>query len=252
MRFGGKVALITGGNSGIGRAAALAFAREGAAVAVAARRAEEGESVAAQVRALGAEAIFIKTDVSNSSEVQAMVERTVDAFGAVDIAFNNAGRGGGGGDMHEVDESTYDAVMDVNVRGVWLCMQAEIRQMLTQGDGGERIIVNCASVAGLTGVRGGALYSATKHAVAGITASAALEYVRRGIRINSVCPGYVDTPMVRPSLDDPERGPQILRREPIGRVGEPAEIASAVLWLCSDGASFMVGHNMPVDGGIMA
>ena len=256
-QFDGKVALVTGGSSGIGRAAAVAFAREGARVAVAARREAESLETVARIHETGSEAVFIQTDVSDEAQVEAMVAGTVNAFGRLDFAFNNAGvsqRGAGAAGpllLHELPTDVWDRLMAINLRGVFLCLKYEINQMIAQGAGGA--IVNDSSVSGLVGVPHQSAYSASKHGVLGLTKAAALGAVQQGIRVNAVCPGWIRTPMVEvgiANLDGFEE--RITAMEPIGRIGDPGEIADAVIWLCSDQASFMVGHSLVVDGGMMA
>jgi NAD(P)-dependent dehydrogenase (short-subunit alcohol dehydrogenase family) len=245
----GKVAIVTGGNSGIGRATAVRFAAKGVRVTIAARRADEGHETVEIIRAAGGEAIFVPTDVSQESQIEAMVQKTVETYGGLDYAFNNAGvTGPVGTALTDATEEAWDQVIDVNLKGVWLSMKYEIPQMLKGGGGA---IVNDSSVAGLLG-SGLFAYSASKHGVIGLTKSAALAYAQQGIRINAVCPGFVRTPMVEPLLDDPESNARVHAMEPMGRVGNPEEVADAVVWLCSDEASFVTGIAMPVDGGLVA
>ncbi len=246
----GKVALITGAGSGIGRASALAFAREGAKVAVADIVAEGGEETVRMVKEAGGEAFFIKVDVSNAVEVEAMVNRVVDTYGRIDCAYNNAGIEGRLASTDEYPEDVFDKVIDINLTGVWLCMKYELPHMLKQGSGA---IVNTASGAGLIGVAGLSAYVASKHGVVGLTKTAALEYAKSGIRVNAVCPGLIQTPMVeRITADQPQLGEALVAAEPIGRTGKPEEIAESVVWMCSDAASFVTGHAMSVDGGYVA
>ena len=248
-QFEGRVAVVTGGNSGIGRATAIRFAQEGAKVVVAARRIQQGEETVEEIRGAGGEAIFVRTDVSKAAEVESMVSRTVEAYGRLDYAFNNAGTGTGG-PMHEATEEDWDRVIDVNLKGVWLCMKYEIAQMLAQSGGA---IVNVSSVAGLVGEGNAPIYAASKFGVVGLTRSSALQYARSGIRINAVCPGAVLTPGLQRTFEGrPEVEEWFGAHEPIGRLGEPNEIAEAVVWLCSDAASFVTGVAMPVDGGMVA
>ncbi|HVL75027.1 MAG TPA: SDR family oxidoreductase [Noviherbaspirillum sp.] len=248
--FNGKSVLVTGAASGIGRAAALAFAQQGAQVAVCDIDAAGGEAVAAEIAQEGGTAIFIKADVSRSADVETLMARVVDTYGRLDCAFNNAGIEIEHLPLAEADEATFDRLMSVNVKGVWLCMKHEIRQMLKQGGGA---IVNTASVAGLVGAPLQPVYAATKHAVVGLTKTAAAEYGRFGIRVNTVCPGIIRTPMLERALErEPRREKTITKVHPIGRLGEAQEIANAALWLCSDSASFVTGHQLAVDGGLTA
>ena len=254
-RLDGKTALVTGGASGIGRATAVAFAREGARVVVADRQAAGAHETVELVTKAGAKGIFIETDVTDAGAIDALVTRTVDAFGRLDCAFNNAGISGIGigaparAATADYPDERWHQVIAVNLTAVWLCMKREIQQMLTQGGGA---IVNTASVAGLVGLRYASAYVASKHGVVGLTKTAALEYAQQGIRVNAVCPGYIETPMTEPGRKDPARVAQILAQEPIGRMGSPEEVAEAVVWLCSDAASFVTGHTMTVDGGYFA
>jgi len=245
-----KVALITGGNSGIGRATALLFAQEGAKVAIAARREEEGIETVEEIVANGGEAVFFKTNIAQATEVKAMVERTVEAFGRLDCAFNNAGRpGDAGAPTHDYPEDIWQQVMDVNITGTFLCMKYEIQQMLKDGGG---VIVNDASVAGLRGAKEiSAAYVTSKHGVVGLTRSVALEYAPKGIRVNAVCPGWVRTAMVEGAFErNPELETSIIDQIGLGRIGKPEEVAEAVVWLCSERSSFVTGHTLVVDGGM--
>jgi NAD(P)-dependent dehydrogenase (short-subunit alcohol dehydrogenase family) len=249
-RIAGKVALVTGGSSGIGRATAQIFAREGAKVVVADVVVEGGEETVRLINAAGGEAIFVKTDVAQSADVEAMVKKAVETYGRLDCAFNNAGIEGALQPTSEYDESVWDRVLSINLRGLWLCMKAELRQMLSQGSGA---IVNTASAAGLVAVPGLSAYVAAKHGVVGLTKTAALEYAKAGIRVNAVCPGGVDTPMVRRVFgNNPQFAEAAASAEPVGRLAQPAEIGEAVVWLCSDAASFVTGLPMAVDGGMVA
>ncbi len=247
----GKVALVTGAGSGIGRATALACAREGAQIVVADRVIEGGEETVAMVQSAGAEATFVQVDVTQAADVEAMVAAAVSAYGRIDCAHNNAGIEGGFATTADYPEEDWDRVIAVNLKGVWLCMKYEIPQMLAQGGGA---IVNTASLAGLVGVRRMPAYVASKHGVAGLTKTAALEVAKAGIRVNAVCPGVIHTSMVdRMFLDQrPELEDRLAAAEPIGRLGKPEEVAEAVVWLCSDAASFVTGHTMSVDGGMQA
>lgn len=246
----GKIALVTGGGSGIGQATSLTFAREGAKVVVADVNADGGEETVSNIKEAGGDAFFVHADVSRALDVEAMVKTAVQTFGRLDCAFNNAGiSSSGGGATHEYPEDIWDRVVSINLKGVWLCLKYEIAQMLEQGGGA---VVNTASAAGLVGLRNATAYVAAKHGVVGLTKTAALEYAQQGIRVNAVCPGYIDTPMTEALRSDPERLASVIAREPIGRVGTPQEIAESVAWLCSDAASFVTGHAMAVDGGYVA
>ena len=245
----GKAALVTGGSSGIGLAAGLLFARAGAMVALASRDPERGQAALLKVRETGGEAIWIQADVSKAEDVQSMIEKTMAAFGRLDYAFNNGGSGGGGGWLAEVAEEDFDRTIDGYLKSVWLCMKVEITVMLEQ-DGGA--IVNNSSVDGLRAFPDDPIYSAAKHGVLGLTKSGALQYARRGIRINAVCPGWIRTPPVENWIQtDPEMEGRMLMHQPIGRLGSPDEVASAVVWLCSDSASLVIGTALPVDGGYL-
>ena len=246
----GKVALVTGGGSGIGRASALTFAREGAKVVVADVVVEGGEETVRLIQQRGGEAIFVKTDVSRAAEVEALVARAVQTYGRLDCAHNNAGIEGAAATTIDYAEDAWERVIAINLKGVWLCMKYEIPHLLKQGGGA---IVNTASTAGLVGYRGGAAYVASKHGVVGLTKTAALEYTKAGVRVNAVCPGAIDTPMMgRITGHRPQRAERMAASEPVGRMGRPEEIAEAVVWLCSEAASFVTGHAMAVDGGITA
>ncbi len=249
-RVEGKVSLITGGGSGIGRATALLFGREGARVVIADYNAEGGERAAKEIRDAGGAAEFHAADMSNPAQVEALIAKIAAAHGRLDCAFNNAGIAGRMTNTAECLLENWDRVIAINLSGVFYCMKYEIVQMLKQGGGS---IVNTSSVAGLIGLAGGPAYVAAKHGVAGLTKTAALEFAQRGIRVNAVCPGFIRTPMVERVLD---RGSfneeQIFAAEPMHRMGKPEEIAEAVLWLCSDASSFVTGLPMPVDGGYVA
>ena len=250
MDFKGKVAVITGGTSGIGRDAAILFAKQGAKVVVAGRREAEGKETLDLVRAAGGEGLFVKTDVSQTADVRGLVQKTVEKFGRVDVAFNNAGIEGKWTSIVEQSEEDWDATIDINLKGVWLCLKYEIQQMLKQGGGGA--IVNMASIAGLMGSAGAATYCASKHGVIGLTKSAALETARNGIRVNVVCPAVIETPMGERVFGEPAARKYALSLHPLGRFGTPMEIADAVVWMCSDHASFMTGQSLVLDGGFLA
>jgi len=228
----------------------LAFARESAKLIIADMNEDGGHQTVHMITEQGGEATFVRTDVSRAVEVQALISQAVATYGRLDCAHNNAGISGGGHALTaEYAEDTWHQVIAINLTGVWLCMKYEIPQMLQQGSGA---IVNTASVAGLIGGRGLAAYVASKHGVVGLSKTAALEYAQQGIRVNCVCPGVIQTPMTARGLSDPERRARIIASEPVGRVGTPEEIAEAVIWLCSDAASFVTGHTMTVDGGFVA
>lgn len=249
-RVAGKVALITGGGSGIGRATAQIFAREGAKIVVADVVVAGGEETVRLLKAAGGEAIFVKTDVSQPADVEAMIKKTVETYGRLDCAFNNAGIEGVVKPTVEYGEADWDRVIAINLKGVWLCMKSELQQMLKQGSGA---IVNTASVAGLVGLPGFSAYVAAKHGVNGLTKTAALEYAKSGIRVNAVCPGAIRTPMFeRGARDNPGIEEQVIAAEPVGRMADPTEVGEAVVWLCSDAASFVTGLPMAVDGGWVA
>ena len=250
--FDGKVALVTGGGGGIGLATASAFAEAGASVIMADSNATLLEEAAGDLRSAGHEVLAVTCDVTDRNQVRAMTEQAVGAYGRLDAAFNNAGINCDSAPMLETEDEEFDSILDVNLRGVWNCMKAELRQMMAQGSGA---IVNCSSIGGMRGLKGRAAYSASKFGVIGLTRAAALDYAGMGIRINAVCPGIIgNTPMAArvTKNNDPDIIKAFVAAEPIGRLGEPEEIAAAVLWLCSAGASFMVGHALAVDGGILA
>jgi NAD(P)-dependent dehydrogenase (short-subunit alcohol dehydrogenase family) len=250
-RVSGKVALITGGGSGIGRATAIVFAREGAKVVIADYNREGGEQTVKTIKAAGGEASFIEANVAVAQQVEAMVAKTVDTYGRLDCAFNNAGiEGQIGANIAECTEENWGRIIAINLTGVFLCMKYELPQMLKQGGGS---IVNTASVAGLVGLPGGTAYVASKHGVAGLTKSGALEYAKSGIRINAVCPGFIRTAMTERVMDGGSISEEaMIAAEPLGRIGKPEEIANVVLFLCSDDASFVTGIPFPIDGGYIA
>ena len=244
-----KVAVITGGASGIGRATALAMAAEGARIAVLDLGAERGHDVLAAIAAVGGEARYYPTNVALADDVTKSFNQVIKDFGRIDCAFNNAGVGGDHALLADTSDAEFERVVGVNLTGVWLCLRREIQEMLPRGGGA---IVNTASVAGLVGWKFAAAYSATKHAVIGLTRSAALEYAKRDIRINAVCPGVIETPMAASAQDDESIRDIMIRKHAIGRLGQPEEVAAAVLWLCSPAASFIHGHALAVDGGYVA
>jgi NAD(P)-dependent dehydrogenase (short-subunit alcohol dehydrogenase family) len=246
----GKVGIVTGGTSGIGRDTAVLFAKAGAKVVVAGRREAEGKETVDLIRAAGGEALFVKTDVSRAAEVQALLQKTVEKFGRLDVAFNNAGIEGNWIPIAEQSEEDWDRVIDINLKGVWLCLKYEIQQMLKQGGGGT--IVNMASVAGHIGSPGAAAYCASKHGVMALTKTAALENARNGIRVNVVCPAVIETPMSERLFGAPEINKFALGLHPIGRFGKPMEVAEAVVWMLSSRASFMTGQSIVLDGGMLA
>jgi len=249
-QFTGKVALVTGAGSGIGRASALAFARLGAKVVVADVAGDAGEETAALVRAENTDSFYVRADVSQRADVENLVRTAVEYYGRVDFAHNNAGISGAQALMADYSEEVWDRVMGVNLKGVWLCMKYELQQMSRQGGG---VIVNTSSVAGLKGSQGVSAYVASKHGIVGLTRAAALEYARSGIRVNAVAPGTIHTAMIDRFTGGDERMlQQFAEGEPIGRLGTPDEVAQAVTWLCSDSASFITGAVLSVDGGRLA
>ena len=247
----GKSALVTGAAAGIGRASALALARAGAAVCVSDINSEGADETARQIIGEGGRAISIACDVTQADDVAALVNAALDAFGRLDGAVNSAGIAGDFHTrLHEADDAVFERVLAVNLRGVWRCMKAELNAMLAQGSGS---IVNIASVAGLIGAPKAAAYTASKHAVIGLTRSAAIDYAKRGIRVNAICPAYTDTAMVQSAIEGDPRMAQIMRRAiPMGRLGQASEIGDAAVWLCSDASSFMTGHALALDGGLTA
>ena len=250
-RMNGKVALVTGGSTGIGRATALEFAAAGARVALAnSRNVDAGQDVVKHIREGGGEALFVQTDVARAPEVAALVDQTVEHFGRLDYACNNAGVSGVPASVVDTDEALWDSVIDINLKGVWLCMKYEIPAMLKYGGGA---IVNVSSAGGLVGTAGLGAYTASKHGVVGLTKVAALEYAQAGVRVNAVCPGVIRTSLFEQAAEqDPEFGRTQIARHPIGRLGAPEEVSAAVIWLCSDAAAFVTGAALPIDGGAVA
>jgi NAD(P)-dependent dehydrogenase (short-subunit alcohol dehydrogenase family) len=244
----GKVALVTGGSSGIGRASALAFAKEGAAVIVAARRTTLGEETARIISENGGDSLFVKTDVSNSAEVRSLVNTIAERYGRLDFAFNNAGISAPTlSPTADMSEEEWDSVIATNLKGIWLCMKYEIPLMLKQSGGS---IVNMSSILGVVGTSlGVSAYVASKHAIIGLTKAAALEYAPHGLRINAVCPGFVETSLIEVATNEPGGREQLVSLHPVGRIGRPEEVAQPVVWLCSEAASFITGHSMVIDGG---
>jgi NAD(P)-dependent dehydrogenase (short-subunit alcohol dehydrogenase family) len=243
--FQDKVAIVTGGSFGIGKAAAIAFANRGAKVVIA-DWVEDKETLET-IRSSGGDAFFIKCDISKNDEVKKMIDKAIVQYGRIDYAFNNAGIEGLSAPTHECTDENWEKVIAVNLKGVWLCMKYEIPQMLKQGKGA---IVNNASIAGLVGFQNIPAYVASKHGVIGLTKNAALEYAKLSIRVNAVCPGVIKTPMVdRFTGKSKEVEKQFEGMEPVGRLGQPEEVAEAVMWLCSDASSFVTGDALPVDGG---
>ena len=250
LQFADKAALVTGGASGIGRAAALSFAHGGARVVVADVNQAGGEETVRLVKTEGGEAVFVKADVRAAVDVEAMVAATLQSFGRLDIAFNNAGVLGSGAAMIDFTEDDWDDVMGINLKGVWLCMKHEIPAMIQAGGGA---IVNTSSIAGLVGSQHSPAYAASKHGVVGLTKTAALQYAPQGIRVNCVCPAAVYSPMLETLVTrNPQVGERLLASQPNGRFASPEEVAAVVTWLCSDAASFVTGAALPVDGGYTA
>jgi NAD(P)-dependent dehydrogenase (short-subunit alcohol dehydrogenase family) len=248
--FAGRVALVTGAASGIGRASALAFARAGATVVLADTHVDGGQETARLIAEMDGTALFVPTDVTDAAAVEQLVARTIETYGRLDYAHNNAGILGELAPTADCTEENWGHVLAVNLTGVWLCLRAEIRWMAAHGGGA---IVNTASIDGMVASRNRPAYVASKHGVAGLTKAAALEYARAGIRVNAVCPGAIRTPMrLQVTGGDPVRETQVDAWHPIGRQGEPEEVAAAVVWLCSAAASFVTGHLLTIDGGVTA
>lgn len=245
-----KVAVITGASSGIGFATAQAFAKQGAKVVIADVQVQKGEQAFAELKKMGAEAMFVKTDVSDPKQVENLVAQTIATYQRLDFAINNAGIDGDRAPTADCTEDNWDRVIDINLKGVWLCMKNQIPQMLKQGNG---CIVNIASIAGVVGFQNVPAYCASKGGVIQLTKTAALEYAKQGVRINAVCPGVIKTPMVAGVFEkDPKMEETLNAATPIGRLGSPEEIASAILWLCSEHAGFMIGQPVIMDGGFTA
>jgi NAD(P)-dependent dehydrogenase (short-subunit alcohol dehydrogenase family) len=244
-----RVALITGGGSGIGRAAALAFAKRGAKVMVSDVDADGGEQAVRMIRESGGDAVFVMADVSKAIDVEALINKTVQIYGGLDYAFNNAGTAGDSSHITDCTEENWDRTIDINLKGVWLCLKYEITYMSEHGGGA---IVNTSSLAGVLSYPDRIAYCASKYGVVGLTKSAAVDYAKAGIRVNAVCPGPIHTPLLESLVDSPQAAEVAARRIPMGRVGTPEEVARVVVWLCSGEASFVTGLAIPVDGGRFA
>ena len=250
QQFSGKVALVTGGASGLGRVSAIALAKEGAQIAVSDIAVSEGEATVQMITQAGGRAVFVKADVTKSNEVEAMVQETVKVFGRLDFALNNAGIDGVRARTADYPEEIWRQVIDLDLTGVFLCMKSELPIMVKQGSG---VIVNMSSVAGVTGFPGHAAYTASKHGVIGLTKTAAIDYAKAGVRVNAICPAYTHTPMLTRMLKQhPDLEAKLISRVPLRRLGSAEEIAQAVIYLCSDAAAFITGHSLVMDGGILA
>lgn len=252
MDFSGKVVLVTGSASGFGKVLAYEFAKKGASLILSDVNSNDGQAIADEINANGGKAIFTKCDVSNTEHVKQMVEAGVAAFGKLDICINNAGIAGNAlrTKTHDFEEDVWDNIMNVNAKGVWLCMKYELPHLLANGGG---VVINVASVAGLIAVPGNVAYAASKHAVIGITKTAAIEYASKNIRVNAVCPAFTDTAMVQNSImQDKEYGQRLVMMNPMRRLGEPQEVTSVIMFLCSDQNSFMNGQAIAIDGGLTA
>lgn len=245
--FKNKVALVTGGASGIGRATVVEFAQGGAKVVVADM--QDGKKLVAEIKKAGGEALYIKCEVSKEAEVKAMIQKTVKTYGRLDYAVNNAGTEGAQSPLQDLTEDLWQRTIDINLKGVWLCMKYEIPQMLRQGKGA---IVNTASIAGVIGFQNSAAYVASKHGVVGLTKVAALENAQTGIRVNAVCPGLIKTPMLERAFTSPEMEQAYMAAVPMKRLGRPEEIADSIIHLCSDASSLITGHALVIDGGWVA
>ena len=245
-----KVVIVTGASSGIGAASAMAFAKEGAFVVLADVKVSRGEELVGRIQSEDGKAIFIKCDVSVENDIKNMVAKTIEKFGRLDCAFNNAGVEGDQADLTICSTENWDKTININLKGVWLCMKYQIQEMLKNGGGA---IVNCSSIAGVVGFSGLPAYVASKHGVIGLTKTAALEFAQKNIRVNAICPGVIETPMVeRLTHGNRQEASELISGEPLGRIGHPSEIAQAALWLCSDSSSFVTGHPLVVDGGWVA
>ncbi|MCH8190539.1 MAG: SDR family oxidoreductase [Chloroflexi bacterium] len=249
-RLEGKIATVTGGASGIGRATSLAFAREGAQVVIADVDADGGGETVEMITRAGGGATFVQCDVTQAADVEAMVAHAVSTYGRLDCAFNNAGVEGANAQLADCPEDDWDRTLTINLKGVWLCLKYAVQQMLKQGGGGA--IVNTSSISGLSGAAGAGAYGVSKAGVAHLTKIAAQQYASQGIRVNAVCPGGIHTPMTARVGNDPQLLEVMEKMHPLGRMGEADEVAEAVLWLCSDSTSFVTGHLLAVDGGFLA